>query len=119
VSDDCGVHWNKATGDKRIWQRGWYFSGIAGNPKNADRVYVMNTIVLRSDDAGKHFIALKGDPTGDDFHDLWIDPTNSDRQILGTDQSTIITLNGGKTWSSTDNRSQTTAPTGRTSRPPA
>ena len=100
VSDDGGAHWTKATGDKRIWGRGWYFSGITADPKNADRVYVMDTIVLRSDDAGKHFIALKGDPTGDDFHQMWIDPTNSDRQILGTDQGTLITLNGGKTWSS-------------------
>jgi len=100
VSDDSGVHWTKASGDKRIWQRGWYFSGITVDPHNADRVYVMNTIVLRSDDGGKHFVALKGDPTGDDFHDMWIDPTNSEHQVLGTDQGTVITLHGGKTWSS-------------------
>lgn len=60
----------------------------------------MDTIVLRSDDGGRHFIALKGDPTGDDFHDLWIDPSNPNRQILGVDQGAIITLDGGKTWSS-------------------
>jgi photosystem II stability/assembly factor-like uncharacterized protein len=100
VSNDGGVRWNRATGDKRIWNRGWYFSGITADPKNADRVYVMDTIVLRSNDAGRHFIALKGDPTGDDFHQMWIDPTDSARQILGADQGTLITLNGGKTWSS-------------------
>ncbi|MBV9991151.1 MAG: hypothetical protein JOZ72_07635 [Alphaproteobacteria bacterium] len=100
VSDDGGAHWARATDDKRIWERGWYFSGIAVDPKNADRVYVMDTIVLRSDDGGKHFVALKGDPTGDDFHQMWIDPTDADRQILGTDQGAMITLNGGKTWSS-------------------
>ncbi|HEY4113732.1 MAG TPA: hypothetical protein VGM17_06670 [Rhizomicrobium sp.] len=100
VSEDAGEHWSKASGDKRIWERGWYFSGITIDPHNADRVYVMDTIVLRSDDGGKNFIALKGDPTGDDFHEMWIDPTDSGRQIIGTDQGTIITLNGGKTWSS-------------------
>ncbi|HEX3652239.1 MAG TPA: hypothetical protein VHU18_05375 [Rhizomicrobium sp.] len=100
VSEDSGVHWSKVNGDKRIWNRGWYFSGITVDPNNADRVYVMDTVVLRSDDGGKHFIALKGDPTGDDFHDMWIDPTNSARQIIGSDQGTIVTLNGGKTWSS-------------------
>ncbi|HWU78115.1 MAG TPA: hypothetical protein VN043_16575 [Rhodanobacter sp.] len=99
-SDDGGAHWNHVTGDQRIWQRGWYFCRLTVDPKNADRVYVMNTVVLRSDDGGKQFIALKGDPTGDDFHQLWIDPTNPDRQILGVDQGTLITLNGGKTWSS-------------------
>src|SRR5574337_1084162 len=100
VSQDGGRHWNHVTGDKRIWQRGWYFCRLTVGPTNADRVYVMNTVGLRSDDGGKQFIALKGDPTGDDFHQLWIDPTNSDRQILGVDQGTLITLNGGKTWSS-------------------
>ncbi|HEX8777459.1 MAG TPA: hypothetical protein VF738_05015, partial [Rhodanobacter sp.] len=99
-SDDAGAHWKHATGDQRLWQRGWYFGGITADPKDADRVYVMNTIVLRSDDGGNKFIALKGDPTGDDFHALWIDPTDSDRQILGVDQGTLVTLNGGKTWSS-------------------
>ncbi len=99
-SDDSGAHWNRISGDKRIWGRGWYFCRLTVDPKNADRIYVMNTIVLRSDDGGKHFSALKGDPTGDDFHELWIDPTDSGRQILGTDQGAMITLNGGKTWSS-------------------
>ncbi len=99
-SDDGGDHWLHISGDQRIWQRGWYFCRLAVDPKNPDRIYVMNTIVLRSDDGGKHFIALKGDPTGDDFHEMWIDPANSTRQILGTDQGALITLNGGKSWSS-------------------
>ncbi|MGB6026613.1 MAG: hypothetical protein WA254_07775 [Candidatus Sulfotelmatobacter sp.] len=99
-SDDGGQSWQHVTGDMRIWVRGWYFSGVTADPHDADRVFVMSPIVLRSDDGGAHFIALKGDPTGDDFHTLWIDPKNSDRQIMGTDQGTLITLNGGKSWSS-------------------
>ena len=59
-----------------------------------------NTILLRSDDGGAHFIALKGDPTGDDFHSLWVDPKNPERRIMGVDQGTLVTLNGGRTWSS-------------------
>ncbi|HJT98509.1 MAG TPA: hypothetical protein VJ696_09360, partial [Rhodanobacteraceae bacterium] len=103
-SDDAGASWKKTSGDARIWQRGWYFGRIAVDPENADRVYAMNTIVLRSDDGGANFIALKGDPTGDDFHELWIDPENPDRQILGVDQGAIVTLNGGRTWSSWHNQ---------------
>jgi photosystem II stability/assembly factor-like uncharacterized protein len=99
-SDDGGTHWTHVSSDSRIWNRGWYFSGLTVDPKNADRVYVMDTIVLRSDDGGQHFVAQKGDPTGDDFHAMWIDPTDSNRQILGVDQGTLITLNGGATWSS-------------------
>lgn len=99
-SDDAGKHWKKMSGDPRIWQRGWYFGQIAADPKNPDRVYALNTIVLRSDDGGKTFLPIKGDPTGDDYHELWIDPSNPDRQIMGVDQGTVITMNGGKTWSS-------------------
>jgi photosystem II stability/assembly factor-like uncharacterized protein len=99
-SDDDGQHWTHVAGDQRIWGRGWYFCSLTVDPKDADRVYVMDTIVLRSEDGGRHFIALKGDPTGDDFHTLWIDPTDSDRRILGSDQGTQVTLDGGKTWSS-------------------
>ena len=103
-SDDAGAHWRKASDDARIWQRGWYFGRIAVDPKNADRVYAMNTIVLRSDDGGAHFNAVQGDATGDDFHEMWIDPTDPDRQILGVDQGAIVTLNGGKSWSSWHNQ---------------
>jgi photosystem II stability/assembly factor-like uncharacterized protein len=99
-SDDAGATWRRVTGDKRIWGRGWYFGGITANPKNADQLWSNNTIVLRSDDGGAHFVPEKGDPTGDDFHTLWIDPKNPDRRILGVDQGTLVTLNGGKTWSS-------------------
>jgi len=103
-SDDAGAHWRKASGDPRIWQRGWYFGRITVDPGNADRVYAMNTIVLRSDDGGAHFVALKGDDTGDDFHELWIDPRQPERQILGVDQGAIVTVNGGRTWSSWHNQ---------------
>ncbi len=103
-SDDAGASWRRISSDDRIWQRGWYFSRIAVDPKNAERVYVMNTIVLRTDDGGAHFIALKGDQTGDDFHEMWIDPENPQRQILGIDQGAIVTLNGGTTWSSWHNQ---------------
>jgi photosystem II stability/assembly factor-like uncharacterized protein len=99
-SDDAGATWTKVSGDARIWQRGWYFSGLAVNPRDADEIWVCDTIVLHSTDGGRTFIPLKGDPTGDDFHALWIDPANPGRRILGTDQGALVTLNGGATWSS-------------------
>ena len=99
-SDDAGRTWKKMSGDPRIWQRGWYFSQITADPKDPDRVYAMNTIELRTDDGGKHFIPVKGDPTGDDYHELWIDPTDPARQIMGSDQGAAVTVNGGRTWSS-------------------
>ncbi|HUY84630.1 MAG TPA: hypothetical protein VMU86_08635, partial [Steroidobacteraceae bacterium] len=99
-SDDGGAHWVRESADPRIWQRGWYFGGITADPRNADRVWAMNTIVLRSDDGGKRFRPVKGDPTGDDFHLLWIDPKEPRQRILASDQGVLITVNGGRSWSS-------------------
>ena len=99
-SDDAGASWTKTTGDPRIWERGWYFGQLTVNPKNPDQLWVLDTIVLRSDDGGRSFIPIKGDPTGDDFHVLWIDPADPNRRILGVDQGALVTLNGGATWSS-------------------
>ncbi len=99
-SDDAGETWSKIDGDPRIWQRGWYFGGLAVNPRNPDEIWVCDTIVLHSTDGGRSFLPQKGDPTGDDFHALWIDPVDPDRRILGSDQGALVTLNGGDSWSS-------------------
>ena len=99
-SDDRGASFAKVTADKRIWNRGWYFGEVTADPGNADRLWVQNTVMLRSDDGGAHFAPVKGDATGDDFHAQWIDPRNPDRRILGVDQGALVTLNGGQTWSS-------------------
>jgi len=99
-SDDGGGHWRRVSTDPRVTGRGWYFGRIEVDPTDADRVWALNTIVLRSDDGGGSFVPDRGDPTGDDFHDLWVDPSDPRRRILGTDQGTIVTVNGGATWSS-------------------
>ena len=99
-SDDRGEHWTRASADTRIWQRGWYFGGITVELKDADVVYASNTNLYRSSDGGRTFAPIEGDATGDDFHTLWIDPGTPERRILGTDQGTIVSLDGGKSWSS-------------------
>jgi photosystem II stability/assembly factor-like uncharacterized protein len=99
-SDDAGATWTHVDHDERIWSRGWYFGGITVEPKNADVVYSCNVNVYRSDDAGKTWAPVKGAPGGDDYHTLWIDPQNPERRILGVDQGTVISINGGVTWSS-------------------
>ena len=98
-SDDGGATWARTSSDARIWSRGWYFGGITVEPKNADIVYSCNVNVYRSEDAGKTFIPVKGAPGGDDYHILWIDPDRPDHRILGVDQGTVVSVNGGKTWS--------------------
>jgi photosystem II stability/assembly factor-like uncharacterized protein len=95
-SDDAGASWTKATGDPRVWGRGWYFEKVAVDPKNADVVFVPNVGILKSTDAGKTFgtWATRGSPGGDDYHQLWINPGDPDIMISATDQGAIVTLNG-------------------------
>ena len=99
-SDDAGATWTRTSSDARIWSRGWYFGGVTVEPKNADAVYSINVNVYRSDDAGKSFVIVKGAPGGDDYHQLWIDPQSPERRILGVDQGCVVSVDGGKTWSS-------------------
>src|SRR5882757_4555105 len=99
-SDDAGKTFTRTNNEQRIWGRGWYFGGITADPKNTDVVFVSNTSCYKSTDGGKSFTAFKGAPGGDDYHSVWISPEDSARMILSSDQGTIVTLNGGKTWSS-------------------
>ena len=100
VSADAGLSFKRASSDPRIWGRGWYFAGVTVDPKDADTVYACNTTLYRSTDGGKTFLPWKGAPGGDDYHRLWIDPADSRRMILASDQGTVVTVDGGRTWSS-------------------
>jgi len=108
-SDDAGGTWGKASGDTRIWGRGWYFGKVVVDPKNPDLVYVSNTGVYRSRDGGRTFgEPFKGSPGGDDYHQLWIYPDDGNRMILGGDQGAVISVDGlseHPTWTSWLNQS--------------
>ncbi len=99
-SEDAGATWSLISADKRIWGRGWYFCKVVADPTNPDVVYVSNTSVYKSIDAGKTWTAIKGAPGGDDYHQLWISPDEPNRMILASDQGAVVTEDGAQTWSS-------------------
>ena len=70
------------------------------DPKDADVVYACDTALYQSTDGGRTFLPFKGAPGGDDYHRLWIDPADSRRMILASDQGAVVTVDGGRTWSS-------------------
>jgi photosystem II stability/assembly factor-like uncharacterized protein len=101
-SDDAGESWIRMNEDGRIRQRAWYFSHIFADPKSADTVYVLNTGMLRSTDAGRTF-SLVNAPHGD-HHGLWIDPDNPQRMINGNDGGAVVSTDGGRTWTTEYNQ---------------
>ena len=100
VSEDGGTSWRRASADRRIWERGWYFAGVTVDPRDPDVVYACDTAMYRSTDGGRTFVPFKGSPGGDDYHQLWIDPGDSRRMIFASDQGAAVSVDGGKTWSS-------------------
>jgi photosystem II stability/assembly factor-like uncharacterized protein len=106
-TDDGGTSWKQMDkDDERIRNgQGGYNCGVYVNTKNPDVVYSIHTSSYISTDGGNNFTGFKGAPGGDDPQQMWLDPTNSDRLLLGVDQGAIVTLDGGKTWSSWYNQS--------------
>ena len=99
-SDDAGESWRRVNDERRVWGRGDDFAWVRVAPDNKDKIYVCNTSLYRSTDAGKTFTAIKGAPGGDDYHTVWINPDNPQVILLGVDQGATISVNGGETWSS-------------------
>ncbi len=106
-SNDMGGHWEVATSDPRPAARigGGDLPVPAADPQNADVVYSASTVTWKSIDGGNTWNGLRGAPGGDDYQSIWINPTNSDILLIVSDQGTIITVNGGETWSSWFNQS--------------
>jgi photosystem II stability/assembly factor-like uncharacterized protein len=101
-STDGGGTWTTPTTDPRPKMRiGGGDLPVPGiDPKNPDVVYSTSTVTWKSTDGGKTWIGWRGAPGGDDYQNIWINPNDPNIVQLGSDQGTIITVNGGESWSS-------------------
>jgi photosystem II stability/assembly factor-like uncharacterized protein len=99
ISDDAGATWKLVNSENRLWGRGWYFGAITVDPANPDKAYVINTATYMTTDGGKSFVPIKGAPGGDDYHQLWVNPKDANRMVLSSDQGTVVSVDGGKSWS--------------------
>jgi photosystem II stability/assembly factor-like uncharacterized protein len=97
-SDDAGAHWQRVNDDGELVNS--YFSRLAVMPGDPDTVFAMGRSIHRCDKGGSHCDIVKGSPGGDDYHDIWINPKHPERMITGADQGTVVTVNGGRSWSS-------------------
>ncbi len=97
-SDDAGASWTMVSDDTLVDQRPFYFSHIAVDPKDADKVYAVSEFLALSKDGGKKFTEI-GRGNHVDHHAIWIDPSNPERIIIGEDGGYAITVDDGTTWS--------------------
>jgi photosystem II stability/assembly factor-like uncharacterized protein len=93
-SNDGGESWTLVSTDSRLGL------DIRVHPKNPDVVFVGNIAAYRSVDAGKTWTSIKGAPGGDDYQRIWINPLQPDIMLFTADQGAVVTVNGGRTWSS-------------------
>lgn len=96
-SDDGGAHWQRVNATAP--NTSWYNSRITIVPDHVDRVYTFGQSLHRSDDAGQHFTITKGAPGGDDYHQMWINPKHPERMVMTSDQGTVVSVDGGQSWS--------------------
>jgi photosystem II stability/assembly factor-like uncharacterized protein len=99
ISDNAGSTWKLVNSESRLWGRGWYFSAVTVDPTNPDRAYVINTATYMTTDGGQTWVPIKGAPGGDDYHQLWVNPKDGNRMVLSSDQGTVVSVDGGKSWS--------------------
>ncbi|MBI4540863.1 MAG: glycosyl hydrolase [Gemmatimonadetes bacterium] len=99
-SDDGGATWQLMNSHNGLFHRAEYYVRIYADPKDADRVYVLNRDFYASSDGGKTFTQIRA-PHGD-HHDLWIAPDDPQRMINGNDGGANVSFNGGLTWTDQD-----------------
>jgi photosystem II stability/assembly factor-like uncharacterized protein len=106
-SDDAGESWTRITTDARPSGRigGGDLPMPLPDPKNQDTVIMASTVSWKSTDGGKTWAPYKGAPGGEDYQNGWINPDNPDIMLFAVDQGAVVTLNGGRTWSSWYNQS--------------
>ncbi|MCI0416198.1 glycosyl hydrolase [bacterium] len=98
-SDDAGQTWNllKTNQKRRLYQRPWYYMHIFADPKDEQKVYILNVDQFRSRDGGNTFEVV--DVPHGDGHDLWINPSDTRIMVMGTDGGASVTMDEGKNWS--------------------
>jgi photosystem II stability/assembly factor-like uncharacterized protein len=94
-SSDRGGSWEKRNDFDTT---AMYYARIVADPKDVDRLYVMNVFLMVSDDGGRTLRRLGERSKHVDNHDIWIDPNNTDHYLVGCDGGVYESYDRGATW---------------------
>ena len=99
-SHDRGDTWEMMSNTN---PRAMYYSQVRIDPSNADRIYVLGTSLMVSDDGGRTFRRDGATQIHVDHHALWINPNDPDHLILGSDGGVSASWDGTAHWRMFDN----------------
>jgi photosystem II stability/assembly factor-like uncharacterized protein len=94
-SNDRGGSWEK----RNDFDAGaMYYARIVADPKDVDRIYIMNVFLMVSDDGGRTVRRLGERSKHVDNHEIWVDPGNTDHYLVGCDGGVYESHDRGLNW---------------------
>ncbi len=94
-SNDRGGSWERRN---EFDTTAMYYARIVADPRDVDRVYVMNVFLMVSDDGGRTLRRLGEKSKHVDNHDIWINPNNTDHYLVGCDGGVYESYDRGANW---------------------
>ncbi len=94
-SANRGASWEKMSD---MNSKGQYFNEIYCDPKNVDKVYLMDVVSKVTLDGGKTWKEIGQSSRHVDDHAMWIEPTDPQHFLIGGDGGIYETFDGGSNW---------------------
>jgi photosystem II stability/assembly factor-like uncharacterized protein len=94
-SSDKGATWERRN---EFDQGAMYYARVVADPRNVDRIFVMNVQLQESLDGGKTLHKINELNHHGDNHAIWIDPDNTKHWLLGSDGGMYETWDDAKSW---------------------
>ncbi|MEO0897293.1 MAG: glycosyl hydrolase [Bacteroidota bacterium] len=94
-STNRGATWSKTNS---YTTSGNYYQEIICDPKDVDKVYIMNTYAMITRDGGKTVKRLGERNKHVDNHCVWINPNDTRHMIMGCDGGLYESWDDAKTW---------------------
>ena len=94
-STDRGASWGKQSGYSTS---GNYYQKIFCDPKDVNKIFVINSYMGVSKDGGKTVSNLGEKSKHIDNHVIWIDPSNTDHYLVGCDGGVYESFDAAENW---------------------
>ncbi|HXA86427.1 MAG TPA: sialidase [Candidatus Dormibacteraeota bacterium] len=95
-SDDAGKSWKKLDASQFMVWRPFYFANLIVDPKNENKVFKVDLVLLLSVDGGRSFSSTAN--AHGDHHTVWINPNNTNQIFAGDDGGFWSSTDGGTRW---------------------